>query len=245
MKFERRNYGVCHRGPRDSLFLPSPSSSCSYLSLSLPRFQAQARREEERAGRCALCVALRVRVARAGPAERVGSRLADGDRLNARATLASATSHVLLTYSRSRSCRSSSTLAPSHFRLLRNRARNRARLPPPLLPPFLLPTPASFPSPHSCLRPVSFFNFLTCLEREREFREFWTNNFWLESLSYMGKILRKIRSCSGIRTRFAFVEIHSREKTTKIRVSWHVTRMDGYRSVRKTEKERKRRADGG
>lgn len=236
MKFERRNYGVCHRGPRDSLFLPSPSSSCSYLSLSLPRFQAQARREEERAGRCALCVALRVRVARAGPAERVGSRLADGDRLNARATLASATSHVLLTYSRSRSCRSSSTLAPSHFRLLRNRARNRARLPPPLLPPFLPPTPASVPCLSSTFLPVS---------REREFREFWTNNFWLESLSYMGKILRKIRSCSGIRTRFAFVEIHSREKTTKIRVSWHVTRMDGYRSVRKREKERKRRADGG
>lgn len=38
---------------------------------------------------------------RTGP--RVGSRLADGDRLKARATLASATSHVPLTYSRSRS----------------------------------------------------------------------------------------------------------------------------------------------
>lgn len=132
---------------------------------------------------------------------------------------------------------------------------DRAARPLPSPPPtsaFCVTGPATalaYPL-HSCLLsfppllpPSRVFLQLSYLsrEREREFREFWTNNFWLESLSYMGKILRKV----WWENRFAFVEIHSREKTTKIRVSWHVTRMDGYRSVRKTEKERKRRADGG
>lgn len=88
---------------------------------------------------------------------RVGSRLADGDRLKPRATLASATSHVPVTYSRSRSWCSSSALTPSHFRLLRERGPpNQAHTAPlTALPPFPFPlfpifrsfSPAPFPSP--------------------------------------------------------------------------------------------------
>lgn len=155
----------CHETRPDFVIgasLPSPPFSPLLLPLLFPCSVPSRRGEKKNGWEVASCrasyVYARARIGR-GPL-RVGSRLADGDRLKARATLASATSHVPVTYSRSRS-RCSSSPPPTSASCVTGPPPLRRRSHPLLsYLPLLLACPLSF-------------NFLIYLARGKGVSRVW------------------------------------------------------------------------